>query len=226
MRCKSAYISNDRFQEAAAAAAAFVSLCLRLTQKRRMTMKRFLIAVMAVLLFAGLLPGCVANGGEEASGTDAETTQKVDVTQLPSGSAQTTVPTDGLTKGEGASEIAIGATGSSRVDYAGNISSARYITSADQLPAYAQLQGYDEAYFQEHALLVVLETVNSGAVQVDIESISVEGSNAMVRLSHERAGDVSTAVMTTWLVWAELDAGLDYKWKVQNPAVQDETQRY
>lgn len=189
-------------------------------------MKHFMITILAALLLASALGGCASDSGEEPANTSEPAVETVDVTQIPAESVEATVPKDGLIKEEEEHGLTIGATGSSRVDYAGNISSARYITSADQLPAYSQLQGYDDAYFQEHALLVVMETVNSGGVTVSIESIELEGSKALVRLSHQTAGDVGTTVMTTWLVWAELDAGLDYSWSVKNSAVRDESQRY
>lgn len=188
-------------------------------------MKRFMITVLAALLFWGMLPGCAAKAGEDTLYTDPESSAKVDLPQHSSGSAQTAAPTEDSTKEE-ISAITVSGGGSSRIDYIENVSSVRYITSADQLPSYTQLQDYDEAYFQEHALLIVLETVNSGGVQVSIESISVEGNNALVLLSHEISGDMSTTVMTTWLVWAELDADLNYNWMVENSAVQEESQRY
>uniref|UniRef100_UPI001C9E8AF7 hypothetical protein n=1 Tax=Klebsiella pneumoniae TaxID=573 RepID=UPI001C9E8AF7 len=81
------------------------------------------------------------------------------------------------------------------------------------------LAGYDEAYFVEKALVVVYETVSSGSVQVDIASID----GGVVTLSHEMSGNVGTADMATWLLWAEVDAGLDYTWSVANPAVEPNT---
>ena len=116
-------------------------------------------------------------------------------------------------------ETALGQTGCVRVEYITNISSVRYITSVDQLPDHEALAGYDEAYFENKALVLVKETTSSGSVQVGIASI--EGG--VVTLSHEMPeGDV-TADMATWLLWAEVDAGLEYEWSVANPALESAT---
>lgn len=110
-------------------------------------------------------------------------------------------------------------TGATRVQYTGNRASIQYITAASQLPDQEALAKYDDAYFQEHALILILETVNSGSATVGIAAIDIDGSNATVTLSHEADFEVGTTVMTTWLLWAEVDAGLDCSWTVANHAL-------
>jgi hypothetical protein len=121
--------------------------------------------------------------------------------------------------------VPIGETGRIRVTYKGNLCSVQYVTSVDQLPDYPELRAYDDAYFQNHALLLVYETVTSGSVEVGIQDIRLEGTRGLVQLSHEMQGDAGTAVMTTWLVWAEVEAGLDYTWIVENPMVEPQVKR-
>lgn len=97
-----------------------------------------------------------------------------------------------------------------RIGYNGNVRSVRYITAVDQLPDHEAFAAYDEAYFADKALVLVTETVGSGSVEVDIESV-VDG---LVTLSYELPGDVGTADMATWLIWAEVEAGLDWEWSL------------
>lgn len=191
-------------------------------------MKRWCIVLTALFLLS-LLAGCHSSA-PDTPGSDVTTQTTADtspgVSRINPDSVEVTVPKEGLTGETGESDIAIGATGGIRITYSGNISSVRYVTSREQLPDYPELQGYDDAYFQEHGLLLVMETVTSGGVEVGIEGISLEGDCAAVRLSHESQGDMGTAVMTTWLLWAEVAGGLDCVWEVENPAVESDTQRY
>lgn len=192
-------------------------------------MKRVRILALCLLFLLSLLTGCkasdagVASADTEATETTAAATGTV--TEIPRESVEVTVPKEGLSAGEGENGLTVGETGRIRVDYTGNLSSVRYITSADRLPDYPELEGYDEAYFQEKALILVMETVTSGTVQVGIQGIDLDGETATVQLSHENQGDVGTAVMTTWLIWAEVEAGLDYTWTVGNPAVESQAER-
>ena len=119
--------------------------------------------------------------------------------------------------GLGAQEIQVaGATGAERIEYKQNASSVRYITRVEDLPDYEALDGYrNEEYFQTNALLVVVDTVTSGSVKVAIDSVG----NGTVTLSKEMSGDVGTADMATWLLWAEVDQGLEEHWSVANPAL-------
>lgn len=116
--------------------------------------------------------------------------------------------------------------GKLRIPYEGNRSYVTYITGPAELPAYEELQQYDEAFFADHALVLVVETVSSGSVRVDIDSITVEGPAASVTLTRELKGDVGTADMATWMLWAEVEAGLDYQWTVENPSIQSAGEKY
>ena len=100
----------------------------------------------------------------------------------------------------------------------------RYITDASQLPNVAALKQYDESYFKEHALVLVAETANSGSTTVEIASIAVLDGVATVTLSHTLSEDFGTDVITTWLIWAEVEVGLDYRWTVANPAMQPDVE--
>lgn len=115
--------------------------------------------------------------------------------------------------------------GKVQVSYTINLSSVKYITSASALPDHEVLADYDDAWFADHALVLVYETVSSGSVDVSIASIQISDSAASVILSHTPAG-TGTTVMTTWLLWAEVDAGLSYDWSVSNPALESNASEY
>lgn len=108
--------------------------------------------------------------------------------------------------------------GTQRIGYSGIVSSVVYVTSPAQLPQNEAFSKYDEAFFREHALVLVTDTVGSGSVRVGIERILISGNTAHVKVSREMPGDVGTADMATWLIWAEVDAGLTCQWSVLNPA--------
>lgn len=112
--------------------------------------------------------------------------------------------------------------GGVKIQYDGNVSTVRYITSPSQLPEHAAFAKYDAAYFQEKALILVYESVSSGSVQVGIQSIEVESSTATVTLLHQAPSGDGTTVMATWMLWAEVDAGLEYIWTVANPALKSD----
>lgn len=116
-------------------------------------------------------------------------------------------------------ELKIEDTGKKRITYTVNISSVRYVTSPAALPEYPEFASYDEAWFRSHALVIVYETVASGTVEVDIDRIVIRDGNAAVELTHEVKGGLGTADMTTWILWAEVESGLDYSWSVENPAM-------
>ena len=117
-----------------------------------------------------------------------------------------------------------------RLTYNGNVSSALYVTSAAQLPDYPELSAYDDAFFKDHALVLVQESVSSGSVEVGIESVSLKADHtAVVALTHRGPGEgqVGTADMATWLLWTEVDTGLeDYQWTVANPALESQLSQY
>lgn len=198
-------------------------------------MKRILCLMLAVLLMLSLtVTGCRSSQEGASSGSslpveDSETEETMDVKETEPAVTTTlaTVPKEDISLQpplEG--DLVIENTGGLRVVYTGNVSSVRYITSASQLPDYPELAVYDEAYFREHALVLVMETVTNGTVEVGISGIDLEGNTATVRLSHELKGDVSTTVMTTWLLWAEVETGLEYSWSVGNPAIEPENKKY
>ena len=117
----------------------------------------------------------------------------------------------------------ISATGAQRIEYKQNASSVRYITRVADLPAYEALDGYrNEEYFKTKALIVVVDTVTSGSVKVSIDSVG----NGTVTLAKEMSGDVGTADMATWLLWAEVEQGLTDSWTVANPGVQNNLSAY
>ncbi|MBQ8236724.1 MAG: hypothetical protein IJZ39_01045 [Oscillospiraceae bacterium] len=185
-------------------------------------MKRMLCILLTLVM---LLCGCQSAAGapadtqgqtEEMTEETAENVTQSDVEIMEMETPGVTLPFVEQETGNG---IDLGATGCVRVAYNGAISSVRYITSVEQLPDHEALAAYDEAYFADKALIVVYETVGSGSVRVGIESIE----NGVVTLSHELPGDAGTADMATWLLWAEVDTGLDDTWSVANPAVEPNT---
>lgn len=126
-------------------------------------------------------------------------------------------------------EISVSAQGKKRITYMGRRNSVIYVTSVDALPDYEELKQYDEAYFKEHALLLVTETVNSGSIDVSIQSVRVGRSVGTVTLSRvapDPKDAASTTDMATWLLWAEVDQGLDCQWTVANPAMKSNTEAY
>lgn len=109
--------------------------------------------------------------------------------------------------------------GAVRISARGIVNSIRYITDASQLPDNQALKQYDDAYFQDHALVLIVETVGSGSTRVGIASIEIEDSAATVTLFHRLPGDVATDDIAAWLLWAEVDAGLSCNWVVANHAM-------
>lgn len=123
------------------------------------------------------------------------------------------------------SSLELGETGTARMNTSVIVSSVRYITSVDQLPDNEALAQYDAAYFETGALILVMETVNSGSVRVDIEAVTVADGVASVRLLHAPQGDLGVPAMTTWLIWAEVAPGLELQWVLENPAMDSEVSR-
>lgn len=191
-------------------------------------MKRaFYTVIVVVCALSLILSGCRASMGEPIpSEPETEPTEAHSETAGIETETGATVPKEGLDAFQRESDVVIGATGRLRLTYTGNVSSVRYITSVSELPEYPELEAYDEAYFQDRALVLVMETVTNGTVEVGISGIILNENTAAVQLSHETKGDVGTTVMTTWLLWAEVEAGLDYAWTVDNPAVEPSGERY
>lgn len=186
-------------------------------------MKKMICMLLAVLL---LLTGCQTAVPAESTGAP-ETT--VPETAAPTLGEQTvpiqTVPdmVIGSTEGE---ELAFRNPGKVRIDYTGSRSYVRYITSVDQLPDEEALKGYDEAFFEKSALVIVVETVGSGSVRLDMESIRVSDGVASVTLSRTMPGEEGTDDMATWLLWAEVDKDLDFEWVLEGGSNQTQDEKY
>ena len=119
-------------------------------------------------------------------------------------------------------EIAILKTGKVNIPYTINVSNVRYVTSVDMLPSQDEFAQFDATFFETYALVVVAETVNSGSLEVGIESITVENGVAQVKLSHRPGGALGSGVKTAWLIWAQVERGLEYTWEVANPALKSD----
>ncbi len=184
-------------------------------------MKRLFPLALALVL---LLCACTAQQPADSTGAAQSQTQSDPTTQSTAKPA--TDPTDvthpALTRPHPLTEVPINATGSVRTGYTIPMSSVRYITSVEELPKNDALKGYDAAYFETGALVLVLESVSSASVRVDIESIDVYQGVARVTLSHEPQGDMGIPTMTTWMIWAEVQSDVDLKWAVVNPAMDSE----
>ena len=182
-------------------------------------MKKLVCLVLSLLF---LLTGCrsagPASGDPTTQPSESETSAPIDTepTETTEITQPTAVTLDPVTMGQ---------TGKLRITYTGNRSGVQYITDPSQLPDHPELAGYDEAYFREHGLLLVTETVTSGSVYVEIQSIIVENGIATVTLDHKIPSGLGTADMTTWLLWVEVDAGLDYTWNLANSAVKPNTEQ-
>ena len=105
-----------------------------------------------------------------------------------------------------------------RILYTGNRSGVTYVTDPSQLPKDEAFAGYDAEFFRSHALILVTDTVGSGSVRVSIRDITIRGNTASVTLSRTMAGNMGTADMATWRIWAEVEPGLRCSWTVANPA--------
>lgn len=189
-------------------------------------MKRIgMFTLVLVYLLGLMLAGCIHEGSGQSSDPAVQTTGKApDVTQVTG--PDVTVPKATLGGEPEGTEISFQNVGKVRVAYTINRSSAQYVTSAAGVPQCEELAKYDEAYFEDHALLIVYETVGSGSVEVGISAIHAAGVAASVTLSHEMKGQVGTTDMATWLIWAEVDKDLDYRWEVANPVYKSEESKY
>lgn len=123
-------------------------------------------------------------------------------------------------------QIQLGQCGKLRIPYAGAANGVRYITDSSQLPDYPELASYNEAYFRNHALLLVTRTVSSGSAKVDIQSVEMENGVAVVSLAYELPEGLGTADMTTWLLWAEVEQGLDCGWILKNSPESNRNELY
>ena len=175
-------------------------------------MKKMICALLVLML---VLTGCQAPVGETAPASEtvpAPETQETTFPTLPESGFHSD-PVLGTLEGE---ELPFANAGKVRLTYEGNRSYVLYVTSVDQLPKEGSWTGYDEAYFETKALLIVVETLNSGTVQVELEAIRVEGDTASVHIKRTLAGEVGTTDMATWMFWAEVPKDLTYKWTLAN----------
>ena len=186
-------------------------------------MKKFTCLLLVLLL---TLTACVPGGEAAPSG---ETTLPQGVTQpgQPTEPSQTVPamketqsPLKPLPGTEDGLALDFENPGKVRMEYQGNRSYVRYITCVEELPAEEALAAYDEAFFAEHALLLVVDTVTSGSIRVELGSIVLVGDTALVRLTRELPGEVGTDDMATWLLWAEVEKGLDCSWELEGKAEQ------
>ena len=165
--------------------------------------------ILCILLCVLLLTGCRSSGGEETSAVAETETPTLAVIQdeeftMPKLPEVSTMPVE---SGEGFA-----------LENPGNRSYVKYITSVEELPAEEALKGYDASYFETGALLVVVETVSSGSVRLEIDRVICQGDTATVKLSRSMSGDVGTADMATWLLWAEVSRELAYNWVLEGSA--------
>ena len=164
-------------------------------------MKKFFCFLLALTF---LLTGCgsVDQGEKEDSASQLLTPVELE-----------TAPMAG---NEGGLELAFANPGKIRILYQGNLSYVKYITSVEQLPDTEVLADYDAAFFETKALLIVVETVSSGSVQLELDAIRVSDGNASVCVKRTMSGDAGTTDMATWMLWAEVDRGLEYTWTLAN----------
>lgn len=176
-------------------------------------MKRF-TALTLLLLFLFCLSSCKEADAPHGTGSQPGTTGTT------AAAPQTSVPT---TTGKPAtllpqSHLEFSNPGKQRIDYNGNVSAVRYVTKASQLPRIDAFSAYNDTWFQDHALVLVTETVTSGSIDITFDSITVTNAIAAVTLARKVPENFTTD-MATWYVWAEVEAGLDLRWTVVNPAI-------
>ena len=186
-------------------------------------MKKILVLFLTVFLLAGCR---TADSGQDT--TTETAVPPTEIVPLEETAVPTLHPAPIVTPDPSASgdSLAFSNPGKVRIAYQGNVNDVRYITSADQLPDVEALKGYDAEFFENHALLIVVETYSSGSVQVELEDIRVSGDAAVVSLKRTMNGDVGTADMATWLLWAEVEKGLDYTWLIKDRPQEPAGEKY
>ena len=190
-------------------------------------MKKLICLLLAMMC---LLAGCRSAGrdpqDQASQPSESKTTVPADTDPTETTETEPTADATVILPDNNSGSILLGQTQKLRISYNGNRSGVRYVTDPSQLPDYPELEGYDEAYFADRALLLVVETVASGSVKVDIQSVTVDNGVAYVVLDHEIPTGMSTADMTTWLLWVEVDTGLEYTWNLVNPALPAQNQQH
>lgn len=77
----------------------------------------------------------------------------------------------------------------------------------DQEPSFTEaMVSYDDAYFEDKALLLVFLQSGSGSNQHTVENIQIDGQTLEVDILEERPGDFGTADMAYWALFIELPA--------------------
>lgn len=183
-----------------------------------------------LFLIVGMLAlsGCASGTPEAQTAAPTYTQPTTQAPTDPQSPTQVTLdqslllPTGPTDSGD---SLTLGESGAVRRNYSVAFNDVRYITSAAQLPADEAFAKYDDAYFATGALLLVTETVNNGSVQVSVESVAVSDGVATVTLAHSLQGDMVTPVMTTWLIWVEVEPGLELQWELANPAMDSDAVR-
>lgn len=196
-------------------------------------MKKLICAILTLML---VLTGCQGAADETTAPSGEihpqETTQAPDEhSDQPLETTVPTLPEGGFNSGPvmGGQEgetLPFENAGKVRLTYTGNRSYVRYVTRVEDLPPEGSWTGYDEAYFETGALLIVVETLNSGSVQVDLESILLDGNTASVNIKRTMTGEVGTSDMATWMFWAEVEKGLEYEWTLANATQLPEGEKY
>ncbi len=179
-------------------------------------MKKMICIILVLML---VLTGCQGAPGETTPPTET-TVPPTDNTQ-PQETTLPTMPEIGFATGPAigpqvGENLPFTYVGKARIQYEGDRNFVLYVTSVEQLPKEGDWEGYDEAYFETKALLIVVDTLASGSVQVDLESVTVDEGIATVTLKRTLAGEVGTADMATWMLWAEVEKGLDYSWNLKD----------
>jgi uncharacterized protein YceK len=203
----------------------FLSIMRKNPSKEEKIMKKMICMLLAVLL---LLTGCKTAAPSEST-APAESAEPAETAPTFT-QEEPTMPIQDMPNldigGEEGEELAFRNPGKVRLAYTGNRSYIQYITDLDQLPDEEALKDYDEAFFEKSALVVVVETVGSGSVQLEIESIHITEGTATVTLKRSMPGEMGTNDMATWMLWAEVDKNLDYEWVLEGGSNQPQGEKY
>ena len=163
-------------------------------------MKKIFCLILAVFLLAGCQPSDV--GIDTPNETTAAPTETVPQEEISLPTLPLTPVIDPILPGD---RLAFSNPGKARLAYTGHRSYVKYVTSVDQLPNEEALKGYDAEFFENHALVILVETVSSGSVRLDIDAICLDGDTASVKVKRTMQGDVGTADMATWMLWAQVE---------------------
>ena len=167
--------------------------------------KLYILLLLGAILLSTV--GCKSSGTLDA-GTQPNDTADVSHTgdfSEPTGSGFATLP--GLPDTEPQENYRV------RIPYNGKVRNVIYVESRDQLPGNSAFDRYTDDYFAENALVIVTISTSSGSAKPRIDSISYDDGRATVLLSMNMEGD-GTSDMACWLLWAEVEAGLDYQWSI------------